>query len=195
MLAKGKTQHSTLYTPRIKLRQWQEEDLLAFSQMNCDPRVMEFMPKKLTRALSDELAKKIQDHFTKYGYGLWACELLEDLYTKEAKVCRGSFIGFVGLHTPSFQAHFTPCIEIGWRLIYDVWGQGLATEAARAVLHLAREIGIHELVSFTSRLNLRSQRVMEKLNMQHNREDDFMHPLLDSQDPLAPHVLYRITLG
>ena len=41
---------------------------------------------------------------------------------------------FQRLHVPAFEAHFTPSVEIAWRLAADHWGRGLATEGARAVV-------------------------------------------------------------
>jgi RimJ/RimL family protein N-acetyltransferase len=88
--------------------------------MNADPRVMEHLPAILSRAESDGLASRCDAHFDQHGFGLWAVEI------------RGvaPFAGFVGLSVPNFQAHFTPCVEIGWRLAANHWGRGYATEGA-----------------------------------------------------------------
>jgi RimJ/RimL family protein N-acetyltransferase len=104
-----------------------------------------------------------------------------------------SFIGFIGLAIPSFHAHFTPCVEIGWRLSADFWGQGLATEGARQMVSYAFEkVGLDALVSFTVPANTRSRRVMERLGMIRNPADDFDHPMLPEGNPLQQHVLYRL---
>ena len=106
----------------------------------------------------------------------------------------GEFIGFVGLSIPSFEAHFTPCVEIGWRLTSSHWGKGYATEAALAVLKIGFEkYRLKEIVSFTASVNKRSIRVMEKIGMIHNVKDDFNHPKLAIDHPLSRHVLYRIS--
>ncbi len=132
---------------------------------------------------SDWLFERIKEHFRKHGFGLFAAQLREEQ----------SFIGFVGLAAPSFEAHFTPCVEIGWRLAADYWGRGLATEAARAVVKYAFEdLGLDELVSFTVPGNVRSRRVMEKIGMTHDASEDFDHPNLPEGHPLRPHVLYRL---
>jgi RimJ/RimL family protein N-acetyltransferase len=170
-------------TERLLLRRWRGEDREPFYRLNSDARVMEFFPECLTRAESDSLFDRISEHFRKHGFGLFAAELGDDR----------SFIGFVGLAVPSFKAHFTPCVEIGWRLAADYWGRGLATEGARAVLKYAfDELALGSLVSFTVPANARSRRVMEKIGMTHDASDDFDHPNLPEGHPLRRHVLYRM---
>ncbi len=152
--------------------------------MNADPRVMEFMPSLLSPEESDALVDRAQAHFKRHGYGPFAAGLLEDR----------SFIGFIGLSIPSFDAPFMPAVEVGWRLAFEYWGQGLATEGARAAVHFAfGELGLESLVSFTVPGNLRSRRVMEKLGMTHDPRDDFDHPRLPEGHALRRHVLYRLT--
>jgi RimJ/RimL family protein N-acetyltransferase len=157
-------------TPRLILRPWRESDREPFARMNADPRVMEFFPARLSREESDALMDRVRSE-------LLAAELRDT----------GEFIGWIGLSVPTFEAHFTPCVEIGWRLAAEHWGRGLATEGARAVL--ARAEG--EVVSFTTVGNLRSRRVMEKLGLTHDPRDDFDHPRLPEGHPLRRHVLYR----
>ena len=170
-------------TERLLLRRWKEEDREPFYRVNSDPRVMEFMPECLTRAESGQLFERINEHFRKHGFGLFAAELRKEQL----------FIGFIGLAVPSFKAHFTPCVEIGWRLAADHWGRGLATEGAEAVAeHVFTELALEELVSFTVAANSRSRRVMEKIGMTHNAADDFDHPNLPEGHPLRRHVLYRM---
>jgi len=97
---------------------------------------------------------------------------------------------------PSFDAPFTPTVEIGWRLAQRVWGQGYATEAARSTLAWARQNVTPprgEIVSFTTVANARSRRVMEKLGFTHRAEDDFDHPALPDW-AYRRHVLYRRAL-
>jgi len=173
-----------MMTHRLLLRPWQDEDISLFAAMNQDPRVMEFFPALLTHEESVQRVAYYRHHFTEHGFGLWAVELKA---TRE-------FIGFVGLAIPTFAAQFTPCVEIGWRLAFNHWDQGYATEAARRVLGQAfYEQGLKEVVSFTPRQNLRSQKVMQKLGMIHTPQDDFDHPSLPKDHPLARHVLYRYT--
>ena len=171
-----------LETERLRLRNWQPSDREPFAQINADPRVMEFFPKRLTREESDAMIERIEEHFRAKGFGLYAVELRDG----------GRFIGYVGLYTPTF-AHFTPCVEIGWRLASDAWGQGFATEGAKAVVrHAFENVGLDEIVSFTVPANQRSIRVMEKIGMMRDAADDFEHPNLPTSHPLRHHVLYRL---
>ncbi len=169
-------------TERLVLRHWRETDREPFARLNADPRVMEFMAGQLSRTESDLLVERIEAHFREHGFGLCVAELRRD----------GSFIGFVGLAVPAFESAFTPCVEIGWRLAADHWGQGLATEGAREMVRYAFEgMGLEALVSFTVPGNVRSRRVMEKIGMTHDPVDDFDHPNLPEGHPLRRHVLYR----
>jgi RimJ/RimL family protein N-acetyltransferase len=171
------------FTKRLILRHWRDSDRELFARLNGDPRVMEFMPRILSKEESDALAERIEAHFRQHGFGLYAAELRQI----------GEFIGCIGLNVPSFEARFTPCVEIGWRLAADHWERGLATEGARAILGYGFEVlGLNEVVSFTVPANVRSRRVMEKLGMRHDPDDDFDHPRLPENHPLRPHVLYRL---
>src|SRR5271163_4993656 len=176
-------------TPRLILRYWRPSDREAFAALNADPRVMELMPGTLSREESDHLADRIEAHFHQHqssgtGFGLCAAELRRD----------NSFIGFIGLSVPSFRAAFTPCVEIGWRISAEHWGQGLATEGAKAMVRYAFEtLQLDSLVSFTVPRNTQSRRVMEKLGMSCDPADDFDHPGLPNGHPLCRHVLYRLS--
>ncbi len=173
----------TLRTERLVLRAWRESDRTPFAAMGQDPRVMRHLGPLLSRAESDALADRIAAHFAEHGFGLWAVEAPGV----------AEFAGFVGLSTPRFAGHFTPCVEVGWRLDADHWGRGWATEAARAALRFGfEEVGLTEIVSFTTRENWASRAVMLRLGMTHDARDDFEHPALGAGDPLRPHVLYRL---
>jgi RimJ/RimL family protein N-acetyltransferase len=170
-----------LETPRLWLRRWRPEDLEPFIAMNADPEVMEHFPSTLSREESLTGAEGIGNHFEKRGFGLWAVEAPG----------QEPFIGFIGLAVPSFETFFTPCVEIGWRLARSWWGQGLATEGARAAVAYGFErLGLPEIVSFTVPGNVRSRRVMEKLGMKYS--EDFEHPRVEAGDPRGRHVLYRL---
>ena len=172
-----------LRTERLILRDWRDEDLAPFAALNADPAVMELLPSVLSRPESDALAARIRAELAERGFGLWAVEAPGV----------APFIGFTGLSVPRFEAHFTPCVEIGWRIAQEHWGRGYAPEAAGAALaHAFDGLGLDEVVSFTSVGNLRSRRVMEKLGMTHDQDGDFDHPNLAPGSPLRRHVLYRI---
>lgn len=144
---------------------------------------MEFMPALLSSEESDQLADRIEAHFEEHGFGLWAAELRQS----------AEFIGYIGLAVPRFEAEFTPCVEIGWRLASPHWGQGLATEDARAALrHGFEALELLDLVSFTVPANLRSRGVMERLGISHDAREDFDHSLLAEGHLLRRHVLYRL---
>jgi RimJ/RimL family protein N-acetyltransferase len=177
---------SELRTPRLILRRWREPDLEPFAALNADEDVMRYFPSPLTREESDALAEGQGMLIRTRGWGLWATELVE---TK-------TFIGFIGLAEPGFVAHFTPAIEVGWRLAKAHWGKGYATEGARAALTFGfQELGLQEIVSFTSVSNKRSERVMQRIGMTHDPDEDFDHPLLHPGDPLRRHVLYRLRIA
>jgi RimJ/RimL family protein N-acetyltransferase len=172
-----------LETERLRMRWWKQEDREPFARMNADARVMEFFPKTLTREESDATADWIESSFAKHGFGLYALELRET----------GEFIGFTGLAVPAFDAPFMPCVEVGWRVAFDHWGRGLATEAARAALrHGFEELGLTEIVAFTVPANERSRMVMEKIGMTRDPKADFDHPRIPEGSALRRHILYRV---
>jgi ribosomal-protein-alanine N-acetyltransferase len=171
-----------LRTERLILRQWRDEDRDPFAAMNADPEVMEHFPAVLGRADSDAMADRIRRRIADGGVGFWAVEIAET----------GRFIGFTGLSVPRFDAPFMPAVEIGWRLARDAWGHGYATEAARRALAFAfGDLGLAEVVAFTSTTNLRSQAVMRRIGMTHDPADDFDHPLIAEGHPLRRQVLWR----
>jgi RimJ/RimL family protein N-acetyltransferase len=168
---------------RLILRQWRAADLAPFAEMNADAEVMAFMARRLDRAESDVLAGRLKAHIERHGFGFWAAEL----------AANGAFIGFVGLVNVEFEAHFTPAVEVGWRLARPYWGQGYASDAARAALgHGFSPLGLDEIVACTVPDNRASRRVMERLGMAHDAADDFGHPLLPPEHRLHRHVLYRL---
>lgn len=170
-------------TERLKLRSWEPDDLAAFAVMNKDGRVMKYFPAPLTDEETEAFYGRIVDEFRRCGYGLYAVELKST----------GEFIGYVGLHEIGFEADFTPGIEIGWRLAADHHNRGYATEAAMAVLKLARNLGLERLFSFTASVNGPSERVMQKIGMV--KVAEFEHPKLPKDSWLCRHVLYQIEPG
>jgi RimJ/RimL family protein N-acetyltransferase len=170
-------------TPRLRLRQWRAEDRPPFAALNADARVMEFFPKLLAREESDAMAGRMEGLIAQRGWGFWAAERRDTL----------EFIGFIGLHVAPAELPFSPCVEIGWRLAVAHWGQGYASEGARAALRVGfHTLDLDEIVSFTALHNARSRAVMERLGM---REDaiTFEHPNVPPGNPLRQHRLYRLS--
>jgi RimJ/RimL family protein N-acetyltransferase len=173
----------TLRTERLLLRPWRDGDLEPFARMNADPSVMVHFPALLERKESHALVARFRKQFDDHGWGRWAVEVP---YV-------APFIGFIGLSRPSFDAHFTPCVEVSWRLGREHWGHGYATEGARAALRFAfEELALAEVVSFTVAKNAASRRVMDRLGMLHSARDDFDHPQLPLGHPMRRHLLYRL---
>lgn len=169
-------------TERLILRSWKIEDLSLFVAMNKDKQVMRYFPATLSETETVAFYNRIQDEFNIKGWGLYAVEIKSNR----------EFIGYVGLHQIGFNADFAPGIEIGWRLAADYHNQGYATEAAKAVMILAKKLGIKRLHSFTAKINAPSERVMQKIGMV--KTGEFNHPKLSEDSPLLTHVLYRIDL-
>ncbi|MDE6240771.1 MAG: GNAT family N-acetyltransferase [Muribaculaceae bacterium] len=174
--------NSIIETDRMILRPWKAEDLPLFAKMNKDARVMRYFPSTLSEEQTESFYNRIQSEFERNGWGLYAVELKSNV----------TFIGYVGLHEIGFDADFTPGVEIGWRLDADYHNQGLATEAAKEVLKLAKKKGMQRLYSFTAKQNAPSERVMQKIDMK--KVGEFEHPNLSSDSPLRTHVLYQIDL-
>jgi RimJ/RimL family protein N-acetyltransferase len=170
-------------TERLNMRQWHASDFEPFARMNADPKVMKYFPNVLTRLESDALAKRIQSIITERGWGFWALEIKN---TQE-------FIGFVGLHIPTTNLPFSPCVEVGWRLTTAHWGNGYVHEAAIEALRFGFDkLGQTEIVSFTAVENYRSQNVMKKLGMQKDIAI-FEHPDVPAGHALRKHCLYRLS--
>jgi RimJ/RimL family protein N-acetyltransferase len=168
-------------TERLVMREWRESDRAPFAELNADPEVMEHFPERLTREQSDAFADRIEADMAQRGWGLWALEV------------DGEFIGYTGLQPVSFEAHFTPATEIGWRLARRAWGHGYASEAARAAAAFAfAELELDELVSFTTTANVRSRAVMERIGMTRDPAEDFEHPRVPEGSAMRLHVLYRL---
>ena len=178
-----------LTTERLILRTWQESDVMLMTQISSDPEVMAHFPATQDYAATQGLVQRVQAHYLKWGYGLYAVEIR----------ATGEFIGFVGLSQPSFEIpgfepNGLPIVEIGWRLAKQHWGKGYAPEAANAVLEYGFTVlALPEIISFTVVANSPSRRVMEKIGLHHDAVDDFKHPNIAEDNSLCHHVLYRLT--
>ena len=170
-------------TPRLRLRQWRDADRAPFAAMNADPAVMRWFAGPLSAEDSGRSIDAWQQAFAERGWANWAVELQAS----------DQFIGFVGLSIPRRMFAFSPCVEIGWRLARAHWGQGHATEAARAALQVGFGLlQLDQIVSFTSLVNAPSRAVMQRIGMADSGED-FDHPALPDGSPLRRHALYRLT--
>lgn len=174
---------TVITTERLVLRPWKETDFTPFAAMNADPKVREYFPSILTRQESDESATVISEIIEKTGWGFWAV----------SAPGVADFIGFIGLQPVPYEAHFTPAVEIGWRLAQEFWGKGYATEGAFATLQYGFEtLKLAEIVSLTAVSNVPSRNVMQKIGMQRTPDDDFDHPKVPIGHKLRRHVLYRL---
>lgn len=171
-------------SPRLRFRDWKDIDIEKFETINNDKEIMEFFPNILSKDETKKLYDVIRNEFKQYGYGLYAVEDKE----------HGNFIGFIGFHWARFESDFTPCIEIGWRLDKYAWGNGFATEGAKACLDYGfMNLGFDKIYSFTSKINVKSENVMKKIGL--IKIGEFNHPKLDKDSNLLRHVLYCMTLN
>jgi ribosomal-protein-alanine N-acetyltransferase len=168
----------------LVLRSWRKDDKAPFAALNADARVTEYLLGPFSPEQSDEQIKSFQAHFAREGFGRWALEVPGE----------AGFIGTVGISVIPYQQHFTPGVEVAWRLAHPYWGKGFATEAAAAALAFGFESAdLEEIVALTVPGNLRSRAVMERLGMSRDPEDDFEHPLVPIGHALRPHFLYRLS--
>lgn len=173
-----------LETSRLTLRDWRIEDLSPYARLNSDKKVMAYFPKPLSWDETEAHYLKVKSHIEQYGFGFWAVD----------ERISGKFIGFIGLQWTNFEAEFTPCVEIGWRLDKRYWRKGYATEGAAACLdHAFQHLNLEEVFSFTPVINKPSEGVMKKIGMK--KVGEFEHPNVDRNSPLARHALYTITIN
>jgi RimJ/RimL family protein N-acetyltransferase len=172
-----------LRTPRLLLRQWRDEDVEPFVAMSADAEVMELLLGPYDRAKSEEWVAWARNYWREHGYGQWVVEVPGE----------AEFAGIAGLNRIAWEAHFTPAVEVGWRLVRGFWGRGIAFEAARATIEDGfSRLGLREIVAITTPPNRRSRRLMERLGMVRDPAGDFDHPRVPDGHPLKRHVLYRI---
>lgn len=166
---------------RLGFRNWEEGDLTPFAEMNADPEVMTFFPNCLTRDQTAEMIARLKTGYAENGYTFFAVDELESQ----------DFIGFIGLIQPNFEAFFTPCVEIGWRLKKSVWNKGYATEGANACLTYGfKTFGFSEIIAITAVVNKKSERIMQKVGMTYI--GIFEHPQLALGHELRSHLVYKI---
>lgn len=170
-------------TERLLLRPWNKEDLEPLAAMNGDPRVMQYFSSLTSHEECEASIQKYLEHIRKYGWGIWAVSLKDT----------GEFIGFMGLQHTSFQAPFTPAVEMRLRLAFPYWNKGYGTEGCKACLQCGFEnILLQEIVSCVSIENRRARALVEKLGMSTAPEEDFDHPRVPKDHPLRRYALYRL---
>ena len=173
-------------TKHLILRSWKSEDAETYFQINQDPKVIALLRGPLTMQQARDFIHATNAHEQKHGYALWAACLKDN----------GEVMGFIGLNSLPWDAHFTPAVEIAWRLGSAYWNKGYATEGAKAALQYGfNQCQLKEIVSFTVPANVRSIRVMEKIGLEHDPDGDFPHPNLPDNHPLSKHVLYRRSIA
>lgn len=177
---------AAIETERLILRHWQDNrsDRDVFFRLNNDPQVMRYFPARRTRVEADALFDRVRASVDAHGYG-WAAACMKD---------SGEPVGFTGVAPVDyFSAAFLPADEIGWRYVPQVWGQGLASEAAAALLvHARHELALTRIVAFAVESNLPSISVMRRIGMTERPDLAFDHPLVPGTMPqLRPHVLYE----
>jgi RimJ/RimL family protein N-acetyltransferase len=169
---------------RLGFRPWRENDVETLSAINAEAAVMEFFPSIITKEKTAEFITRMQDQYIKNGYCYFAIDILEN----------GEFIGFIGLSEQTYEAEFTPCIDIGWRIKSSQWNKGFATEGARKCLdYAANVLGIESIYSIAPKINYKSQHIMAKIGM--HKLCEFSHPYLKEDKRLKTCVLFKIDLG
>lgn len=172
----------TLQTERLLMRQWRDTDREPFAAINADPEVMAHYPAPMTREQSDAALAKLAAGIDATGIGLWALERRDD----------SALLGFVGIRNVPFEAHFTPAVEVGWRLRRDTWGSGYATEAAQECVRYGFEtLGLEQIIAMARPDNWPSRRVMDRLGMWHDEAGTFRYPPA-GEPGSSDYVLYRL---
>lgn len=164
---------------RLGFRRWQESDHTSLAAMNADPEVMEFFPARQGEQETRAFIRRMQKLFMEKGYCYFAVEKRENR----------EFIGFIGLAIQDFEADFTPCTDIGWRLKKSTWNKGYATEGAKACLSYAFDhFGLEKVFAIAPLVNVKSELVMKKIGME--KVKIFDHPKLLEDKRLKKCVLY-----
>jgi RimJ/RimL family protein N-acetyltransferase len=169
-------------TTRLRLREWNDDDVEAWARMNADSRVMEYFVSTVPLERSREQAALLRQDLQRNGYGWFVLERKD----------REGFAGVMALDDVRYDVPFEPRFEIGWRLPVESWGHGYATEAAAALLDFAFvSLGRPAVISMTAAVNTRSRRVMERIGMTRDPAEDFNHPRVPPGHRLHRHLLYR----
>lgn len=173
----------TFTSDRLGFRNWNLNDIEKMHEINSDEKVMEFFPAIPTKEQTTEFVERMQTQFENKGFCYFAIEKLEN----------NEFIGFIGLSEQTYEAEFTPCVDIGWRIKSCEWNKGFASEGAKRCLEYAfDELKIENIFSIAPKINTKSEHIMTKIGMK--KQYEFEHSLLTNNDRLKTCVLYKIEL-
>ncbi len=165
---------------RLGFRNWNLTDIDKMHEINSDEKVMEFFPKILTKKQTNEFIERMKTQFQDKGFCYFAVDKLED----------NEFIGFIGLSEQTYEAEFTPCVDIGWRIKSSEWNKGYASEGAKKCLEYAlSNLKIENIFSIAPKINTKSEHIMTKIGMK--KQFEFEHSLLTNDDRLKICVLYK----
>lgn len=174
-----------LETARLLFRPWQNQDRDCFAAMCANAEVMRYFAAPLTRQQSDEAIDRYIAYFERDGFCMLPARLRDT----------GDFVGIIGIQTMRdiVDGVEQPIVEIGWRLLPEAQGKGLATEGAQAFIdHGLRSLRLPQIIAITAVQNTPSRRVMEKLGMTYRPELEFDHPRVPHGHPHRRHVLYSL---
>ena len=166
---------------RLGFRVWSEEDIPKLSLINSDPNVMQFFPAIQSELQTREFVNRMNRQFIEKGFCYFAVD----------KLSTGEFIGFIGISEQYYPAEFTPCIDIGWRIMYQEWNQGFATEGAtRCLEYVFDEFKIERIFAVAPIINKKSESIMIKLGM--SKVMTFQHNLLMNYPALRDCLVYEM---
>ena len=176
-----KKEEKYLFTSeRLGFRNWHLSDIDKMHEINSDEKVMEFFPRIPTIEQTTEFIERMKKQFEDKGFCYFAVDKLED----------NDFIGFIGLSEQTYDADFTPCIDIGWRIKSSEWNKGFATEGAKRCLSYALDnLKLEKIYSIAPKINIRSEHIMSKIGLK--KQYEFEHPLLANDERLKYCVLYK----
>ena len=170
-----------LETERLSLRTWKQDDLSNLLELCSDPEVMRYFPNTLDEQGTKAFLKRLMEMYDKHGYTYFAAEQKDT----------GAFVGFIGLAYQDYASPCTPAIDIGWRLLPEAWGNGFATEGAKACLAFGFQAKkLDTIVSVCSTTNVASERVMQRIGM--TKGGAFKHPMLEGYAELQECLWYAV---
>jgi len=170
-----------LKTDRLILRPWTSTDLASLYKLCSDEAVMAHFPSTLSEEETANFLQRLIDHYAQHGYTYFAVERKDT----------NKVIGFIGLAYQTYDSPCTPAVDIGWRLVPSAWGNGYATEGAKACLTFAfKELQLEKVVAVCTHSNTGSEKVMKRIGMK--KGGSFKHPKLDAYPELQPCLWYTI---